>query len=115
MQLHPLISRRLHISSNDVEKRWHDPRAFRFAVAYATVVVIAAAVAFLMYATGDRESIPRAVATPTILFVGSVGAFGKTYVDWRAGRAWPIWQGAGWFLIALAVVSLGIPAMGLLS
>lgn len=79
------------------------------------MVVIAAAAAFLIYATGDRESIPQAIGTPAVLFLGGVGALGKAYADWRAGRSWPIWQGAGWFLFALMFVSLGIPAMGLLS
>jgi hypothetical protein len=102
------------ISSNDVEKRWHDPRAFRSAVVYVTAVVIVAGVAFALYAVGDRESIPKALATPLVLAAGGLGALGKTYVDWRAGRTWPIWQGAGWFLLALMLVSLGIPAMGLL-
>lgn len=78
-------------------------------------VVLIAGIAFAVYAVGDRESIPKAVATPVVLFAGAIGAFGKTYSDWRSGRTWPIWQGAGWFLLALTMVSLGIPAMGLLS
>lgn len=78
-------------------------------------MVIIAGVAFVVYAVGDRESIPKAVATPAVLLAGCVGAFGKTYADWRARRTWPIWQGAGWFLMALMLVSLSIPAMGLLS
>ncbi|WP_197381180.1 hypothetical protein [Mycolicibacterium mengxianglii] len=102
------------MASNDVEKRWHDPRAVRSAVGYAVVVVLLAGVAFAVYAVGDPESVAKAIATPLVLFLGGVGALGKTYVDWRAGRTWPIWQAAGWFLLALTLLALGIPAMGLL-
>jgi anti-sigma-K factor RskA len=110
-----LSSKETHISSsNDVEKRWHDPHAFRSAVVYVAAVVVCAGGAFALYAVGDRESVPKAIATPVVLFVGGLGALGKTYADWRAHRTWPIWQGAGWFLLALMLISLGIPAMGLM-
>ena len=52
------------------------------------------------------------MATPGVLFVGAIGAFGKTYRDWRARRTWPIWQGAGWFLLTLTLLAFGIPTMG---
>ncbi len=99
--------------TNDVEKRWHDPRALRAAVRYAVAVVGLAAVGFVTYAVGDRSSLGWAMATPGILFVGALGAFVKTYRDWRAHRTWPIWQGAGWFLLTLTLVAFGIPAMGI--
>lgn len=98
---------------DDVEKRWHDPRALRSAVGYVAVVVFIAAGAFVWYATGSRYDVPRAVATPAVLFVGALGALVKTYRDWRVGRTWPIWQGAGWFLLSLALVALSVPAMGI--
>ena len=100
--------------TNDVEKRWHDPRAMRSAVAYAAAVVLLAAGAFAVYALGDRNALGVAMATPGVLFLGAVGAFVKTYRDWRAGRTWPIWQGAGWFLMTLSLLALGVPAMGVL-
>jgi hypothetical protein len=34
--------------------------------------------------------------------------------DPRALRTWPVWQGAGWLLMSLALLSLGVPAMGVL-
>lgn len=98
---------------DDVEKRWHDPRALRSAVGYVAVVVLIAAAAFVWYATGSQYDVARAVATPAVLFVGAVGALVKTYRDWRVGRTWPIWQGAGWFLLSLALVTLSVPAMGI--
>jgi multidrug transporter EmrE-like cation transporter len=83
-------------------------------VIYVAVVVLLAAIAFVIYTTGDRTSLPKAVATPVVLFAGAVVALIKTYRDWRAERTWPIWQGAGWFLLALSLLTLGVPAMGLL-
>ena len=99
--------------ADDVEKRWNDPRMFRRAAMYAAVVVAAGAVTCGIYVGMDRHSIGWAVATPAVVFLGSVGAFVQTYRTWRARRAWPIWQGAGWFLMAVALLSLSIPAMGL--
>jgi FtsH-binding integral membrane protein len=98
--------------TNDAEKRWHDPRALRAAVIYAVVVLLLAVVAFVVYAVGDQNNLGWAIATPGVLFVGALGAFTKTYRDWRAGRTWPIWQGAGWFLLTLALMAFGVPAMG---
>jgi hypothetical protein len=99
--------------SNDTEKRWHDPRAVRAAVIYAAVVVVLGIVACTVYALGDQHDLGRAFATPVVLFIGALGAFGKTYRDWRARRTWPIWQGAGWFLLTTALLSLSIPSFGL--
>ena len=82
---------------------------------YVAVVVLVAAIAFVIYTSGDPHSLPKAVATPAVLFAGAVVALVKTYRDWRAERTWPIWQGAGWFLLALSLLTLGVPAMGLLS
>lgn len=97
---------------NDVEKRWRDPRALRAAVIYVVAVIVVAVVAFTMYALHDRHDLGWAFATPGVLFVGALGAFVKTYRDWRARRTWPIWHGAGWFLLATTLLSFGIPSMG---
>jgi hypothetical protein len=100
--------------SDDVEKNWHDPRALRSAIVYVVVVIVLAVGAFTAYALGDRHDLGWAFATPGVLLVGSLAAFGKTYRDWRGGRTWPIWQGAGWFLLVTTLLSFGIPSMGVL-
>jgi hypothetical protein len=100
--------------ADDVEKRWHDPRAFRAAVCYVVAVIAVAAVAFTVYVLGDQHDLPWAFAAPGVLFVGALVAFVKTYRDWRARRTWPIWQGAGWFLLTTTLLSFGIPSMGVL-
>jgi len=100
--------------SNDAEKRWHDPKALRAAMVYAASVVALAVAVFTVYAFRDRHDLAWALATPGVLFAGAIGAFVKTYRDWRASRTWPIWQGAGWFLLTMTLLSLGIPSMGAL-
>ena len=99
---------------NDVEKRWHDPAAFRAAVTYVSVVIIVAAAVFALYALGDPDRVWLAAATPGVLFLGALCAFVKTYRDWRARRTWPIWQGAGWFLLSLSMLTFGVPAAAVL-
>lgn len=100
--------------TNDVEKRWHDPHAVGSAITYVATVVACAGIVFAIYALGDRDRIAVAVATPAVLFLGALGAFVKTYLDWRAQRTWPIWQGAGWFLLTASMLTFGVPAAAIL-
>lgn len=95
--------------TNDVEKRWRDPAALRSAMTYVVAVVVLAGLVFGVFALWARDSAVVASGVPGVLFVGAVGAFVKTYRDWRARRTWPIWQGAGWFLLALALAALSVP------
>ena len=96
-------------NARDVEKRWRDPAALRQAVEYGIGVIVVAGVAFAVFAVVDKRSVILAAAVPTILFLGGVGAFVKAYRVWRVGGTWPIWQGAGWFLLTLMLVCLSIP------
>ncbi|KAA8968277.1 hypothetical protein [Mycobacterium sp.] len=92
--------------------------AIRFAV-----LVAAAAVAFLAVAASWVSSChgPMAVDTvacgvgertllafgaPVILLGGGCWAFLKTYRAWRVQGSWWAWQGAGWFLLTLMLVTL---------
>ncbi len=68
-----------------------------------------AGIAFAVYAFVDKGSVILASSVPAILFIGGLGAFVKTYLVWRRGGTWPIWQGAGWFLLTLMLVCLSIP------
>ncbi|OMC12954.1 MULTISPECIES: hypothetical protein [Mycolicibacterium] len=98
---------------DDVEKRWHNPEMFRSAVGYVVAVVVVAAVALTFYAF-DHSTL-SATLVPTILFVGGLGAFLRTYQVWKAEGTWPIWQGAGWFLLALSLVCLAVPGSAVLA
>ena len=53
----------------------------------------------------------RRIVPAILLPVGSAafGALVKAYRVWRDRAAWPIWQGAGWFLLTLMLVCLSIP------
>lgn len=93
--------------TNDVEKRWHDPQAFRAAATYVGVVILLAAAAFA--ATVVWRSLLAGILVPGLLFAGGIGAFIRTYQVWRAQGVWPIWQGAGWILLLLFLVCLGVP------
>ncbi len=70
-------------------------------------MVVLAALAFA--ATAVWHSLVAAILVPVILFAGGVGAFVRTYRVWRADGVWPIWQAAGWFLLLVFLVCLGVP------
>ncbi len=95
--------------TNDVEKRYDRPRTFRAAAMYVGAVVVVAAIVFAIYGLTARDSVLVASLVPVTLFVGGVGAFVRTYREWKANGAWPAWQGAGWFLLTLMLVCLAIP------
>jgi hypothetical protein len=92
---------------NDVEKRWRDPAALRAAARYVGIVLILAAVAFAT--TVVTRSLVAGVLVPAILFVGGIGAFVRTIAVWRAEGVWVIWQAAGWILLSLFFIFLGVP------
>ena len=94
-------------NDNDVEKRWHDPAMVRAAVKYVLVVIALAGAAFA--ATLLWRSQVAAILVPGILFFGGIGAFVRTYQVWKVEGVWPIWQAAGWFLLMLFLVCLGVP------
>lgn len=94
-------------STNDVEKRWHDPAMVRSAVTYVVAVVGLAGLA--LAATALWRSLIAGVLVPGILFAGGVGALVRTYRVWKAEGVWPIWQAAAWFLLLLFLVCLGVP------
>jgi hypothetical protein len=96
---------------DDVEKRWRNPAAFRSALGYVAVVTVVAVLVFTLQALVGAAGIWWAAATPAVLFVGALGAFVKTYRVWRAGGTWPIWHGAGWFLLASALATFGLPLL----
>lgn len=95
--------------ARDVEKNWRDPAVFRQAVVYGVVVIAVATLAFAVFAVVDKGSVLLASTVPGILFIGGVGALVRAYRAWRVGGTWPIWQGAGWFLLTLMLVCLSIP------
>jgi hypothetical protein len=96
-------------NTRDVEKRWNDPATLRRAVTYVVGVIVLACIAFAVYALVDKASVILASSVPLILFVGGVGALVNAYRAWRHGGTWPIWQGAGWFLLTLMLVCLSVP------
>jgi hypothetical protein len=101
--------------THDVEKRYDRPATFRAAAIYAGTVVAVAGLVFAVYALTARESVIAASLVPAILFAGGVGAFVRTYREWKAEGAWVAWQGAGWFLLVLMLVCLSIPGAAIMA
>ncbi|MEU8897435.1 hypothetical protein [Nocardia sp. NPDC048505] len=109
---------------DDIDKRRSGDGAYRRAATYALAVIgLAALVAALTYwwaAARDRCADAEVVLCDTpakvavvfgpgaILLLGGLGAFILTYLAWRRGRPWVLWQGAGWFLFVLMTVYLAI-------
>jgi hypothetical protein len=61
-------------------------------------------------ACGRPQLTILAFGAPLILFAAGCWAFVRTYRIWRAYGTWWAWQGAGWFLLTLMVVTLTMGA-----
>jgi peptidoglycan/LPS O-acetylase OafA/YrhL len=110
--MQPMNCGTLDAMANDrdfAEKRFNRPGEYRAAVVYALAVVAVAGIAFALYATGPRDSIFSAALVPVFLFAGGVGALVIAYRKWKAEAGWTAWQGAGWFLLLLMLVTLSVP------
>ncbi|HWS92553.1 MAG TPA: hypothetical protein VN255_10575 [Mycobacterium sp.] len=59
-------------------------------------------------ACGPPQRTLLAFGSPLILFAAGLWAFLRTYRVWKAGGTWWGWHGAGWFLLTLMVVTLGL-------
>jgi hypothetical protein len=96
--------------------------AVRFAVVAAVAgtafLIVAAlwastcqgAMAIDTVACGRPQLTILAIGAPLILFGGGCWAFVRTYRIWRDYGTWWAWQGAGWFLLMLMVVTLTLGA-----
>lgn len=64
-------------------------------------------------ACGPLERGVLAAAAPVVLFGAAVLAFLRTYRVWRREGTWWGWQGAGWFLLTVMMLTLimGVPAV----
>ena len=93
--------------------------AIRFAVLAATAGVGFVVLAALWVSTcpgtgvdtvacGAPQRMMLAFGGPLILLAGGLWAFLRTYRVWKAHGTWWGWHGAGWFLLTLMVVALGL-------
>ncbi|MFC4128399.1 hypothetical protein [Nocardia rhizosphaerae] len=111
---------------DDVEKRWSNGGEGGQVARYLVAVIVSAAlVAAVTGIWAARRSACAEAATTlcdtpakaavlfgpaVILLLGGLGAFARTYRQWRRGQNWPLWQGAGWFLFLLMTAYLAIGA-----
>ncbi|RMI30107.1 hypothetical protein [Nocardia stercoris] len=109
---------------DDVEKRWVNKPGGRQAVRFAVTVLVVAGVIFAIGAiwVANRHVCPAGGGTvcdtpsriavlfapATVLLLGWLGAFAETVRQWRRGGNWPMWQGAGWFLLVLLIAFVTI-------
>lgn len=107
---------------DDPEPDSKSQKGFAHAVRFSLVVIALAAAAFVTTvvwmgqcsvsldagsALCGRNGTPLiAMAVPGVLLIGGLVAFVQTYRMWRRRESWWIWQGAGWFLLLLMVMSL---------
>jgi hypothetical protein len=59
-------------------------------------------------ACGPPQRALLACGGPLILFAGGLWAFLRTYRVWKTRGTWWGWHGAGWFLLTLMAVTLGL-------
>ncbi|ORV98789.1 hypothetical protein [Mycobacterium kyorinense] len=96
--------------------------AVRFAVLTAVAGVAFLIVAALWVSTcngvmavdtvacGVPQRTLLAFGAPAILLAGGLWAFLRTYRIWRDEGTWWAWQGAGWFLLMLMLLTLTMGA-----
>jgi len=115
----------LHPSGGD--RLGHEDKEVRAAIRFAALAAIAG-VAFLVVAAmwastckgamavdtaacGAPQLTILAFGAPLILLAAGGWAFLRTYRTWRDHGTWWGWQGAGWFLFMLMLVTLamGVP------
>lgn len=108
-----------HLGVQDSEVQSAIRFAVLAAVAGVAFIVLAAlwvstcsgAMAVDTVACGTPQRTLLAFGGPVILLVSGVRAFVRTYRTWRDHGTWWAWQGAGWFLMTLMVLTLtmGVP------
>jgi hypothetical protein len=88
------------------------------AVAGVTFLIVAAlwastcrgAMALDTVACGSLQRTILALGAPLILLAAGCWAFLRTYQVWRDHGTWWAWQGAGWFLLMLMLLTLTMGA-----
>lgn len=106
--------------TDDAEVRAAARFALTVAVAGVGFLVVAAVLVGACHgatadsaACGPPQRLALALGAPVILMVGGLRAFLRTYQTWKQHQTWWAWQGAGWFLMLLMLLTLtmGLPAM----
>jgi hypothetical protein len=106
------------LGHNDNEVQAAARFAVLAAIAGVAFLVVAAlwastckgAMAIDTVACGAPQLTILAFGAPLILFAAGCRAFLRTYRIWRDGGTWWAWQGAGWFLLMLMLVTLTMGA-----
>ena len=106
----------------DVRDGVRDAIRFSVGVAVAGVVFLVVAAVWVStcggstadtVACGTPQRTLLGLGAPTILLLGGVRAFVRTYRAWRRDGVWWPWQGAAWFLLTamLLVLTTSLPTI----
>ncbi|AUH69770.1 MULTISPECIES: hypothetical protein [Gordonia] len=81
------------------------PREIRDAATHVCVTV-ALGVVVLIAAMSTSGGLNEffILAAPSVVILGTLAAMVRTYLNWKSGGRWQIWQGATWFLLALSLL-----------
>jgi hypothetical protein len=107
------------------DRLWHEDHEVQAAIRF-TVLAAVSGVAFVIVgalwastckgatvdtaACGAPQLTILAFGSPLMLLTTGCWAFFRTYRIWRDHGTWWAWQGAGWFLLMLMVVTLTMGA-----
>lgn len=71
-----------------------------------SLVTAAFGVGTLLVAAASSDGLRTALLliAPAIMLIGGLTALVRTYLAYRDGRRWGVWQGAAWFLLCLALM-----------
>ncbi len=95
----------LSIPQSDPADLGRTDNSLRQAVIHSVVTVVLSVVALIVAAsTEDTTRTVALLIAPAIMLVGGLAALFRTYLAYRAGKRWGVWQGASWFLLCLALV-----------
>lgn len=77
------------------------PAAIHFAVTFGLGIIFA-----ITAGSVDGDGLTKTFILVSLIAVllGTVGAMVRTYLSWRSGGRWQIWQGATWLMLGLSLL-----------
>ena len=80
-------------------------KPIRAAVTQVAITVVLALIALVVAGyTADGTRTAFIVVAAAIMVLGSFAAMFRTWLVWRAGGRWQVWQGASWFLLSATIL-----------
>lgn len=81
------------------------PRELRDAAIHVCItLVVGIAVLIAAANTTGGLSTVLLLTSAGLVILGTLASMVRTYLNWRAGGRWQIWQGASWLLLGLSLL-----------